>query len=170
MPKDVRYKAQKPSDSKRDVPSSQQVKIEFNKLCYCGLNRKLPGGIWFPSYRSTSSHEAQIKCNSSPQKKKSYKCQIYISLVSINSGKSIFGYGEYVKMYEDKQAFFFGFLVLEGGTDRLSQNVGKELPLNAAQHLRRTQISSTPRRKPETTHDTILYDIWCILLFNYFRA
>jgi len=28
--------------------------------------------------------------------------------------------------------FFFGFLTPEGGTDRFSRNVGKELPLLAA--------------------------------------
>jgi hypothetical protein len=36
--------------------------------------------------------------------------------------------------------------------DRLSTNVGKELPLHAAYYPRRAQISATPRRKPEFTH------------------
>jgi hypothetical protein len=48
------------------------------------------------------------------------------------------------------------FLTLEDGTDRLSRNVGTELPLNAALYPRRAQISSTWRRKPEITHTYIL--------------
>jgi hypothetical protein len=36
-------------------------------------------------------------------------------------------------------------------SDRLSRNVGKELPLHAAWYPRRAQISSTPWRKPEFT-------------------
>jgi hypothetical protein len=34
------------------------------------------------------------------------------------------------------------FLALEGGTDRLSENVIKELPLYTARYLRRAQISN----------------------------
>ena len=45
----------------------------------------------------------------------------------------------------------YGFLTLEDGTDKLFRNVGKELPLLAAQQPRRTQFSSTVRRKPEVT-------------------
>jgi hypothetical protein len=41
------------------------------------------------------------------------------------------------------------FLNLEDGTDRLSQNVGKLLPLNAEQYPRSAQIPSTSRRKPK---------------------
>jgi hypothetical protein len=37
---------------------------------------------------------------------------------------------------------FFDFLTLEDGTGRLSRNVGKELPLDAAQHPRIVQIST----------------------------
>jgi hypothetical protein len=33
------------------------------------------------------------------------------------------------------------FLTLEAGTERVSQNISKELPLYAAYYLRRTQIS-----------------------------
>ena len=33
-------------------------------------------------------------------------------------------------------------LTLENGTDRLSRNIGAELPLNAAQYPRRAQIST----------------------------
>jgi len=44
---------------------------------------------------------------------------------------------------------FLEFLTLEDGADRLSRNVGKELPLYAAQHPRTAQIPSTLRRKPE---------------------
>jgi hypothetical protein len=40
---------------------------------------------------------------------------------------------------------------LEDGTDGLSRNVGKGLPLDAALYPRRAQISSTLRRKPEIT-------------------
>jgi len=45
------------------------------------------------------------------------------------------------------QEFFFGFLNLEDGTDRLSRNFGKKLPLP-----KRVQLSATSRRKPEITH------------------
>ena len=37
---------------------------------------------------------------------------------------------------------FLGFLALEDGTDKLSRNVGKELPLYAAQYGRRAHISN----------------------------
>jgi hypothetical protein len=37
--------------------------------------------------------------------------------------------------------------------DRLSRNVGKKLPLLAAQQPRRAQFSSISRQKPEITHD-----------------
>jgi hypothetical protein len=36
---------------------------------------------------------------------------------------------------------FLDFLTLEDGTDRLSRNVGKGLPLDAALYLRRVHIS-----------------------------
>jgi hypothetical protein len=42
-------------------------------------------------------------------------------------------------------------LTLEDGTDTLSRNVGKGLPFDAALYLRRAQISSASRRKPEIT-------------------
>jgi hypothetical protein len=42
------------------------------------------------------------------------------------------------------------FLNLEDGTDTLSRNVGKGLPLDAVWHPRRAQISSTSRRRSET--------------------
>jgi hypothetical protein len=37
------------------------------------------------------------------------------------------------------------------GTDRLSRNVGKVLPLHAASHRKIEQFPSTSRRKPECT-------------------
>jgi hypothetical protein len=43
-------------------------------------------------------------------------------------------------------------LILVERTDRLSRNVGKELPLLAAWQTRRTQFSSTSRRKTEVTY------------------
>jgi hypothetical protein len=46
---------------------------------------------------------------------------------------------------------FLDFLRLEDGTDPLSRNVGKGLPLNAALYPRRAQISSASRRKREVT-------------------
>jgi hypothetical protein len=42
---------------------------------------------------------------------------------------------------------FLDSLILEDGTDRMYENVGKELPLYAAKYPRRGQISSTSRRK-----------------------
>jgi hypothetical protein len=42
-------------------------------------------------------------------------------------------------------------LTLEDGTDGLSRNVGKGLPLDAASYLRRAQMLSTLRRMPEIT-------------------
>jgi len=47
-----------------------------------------------------------------------------------------------------------GFLTPEDGTDSLSRNVGKELPLLAASWPRRAQFSSAPRREPEITHSS----------------
>jgi hypothetical protein len=44
-----------------------------------------------------------------------------------------------------------GFLTIEDGTDTLSRNVGKGLPLDAALYPRRAQISSASRRKPQIT-------------------
>ena len=44
------------------------------------------------------------------------------------------------------------FVTLAGGTDLLSQNVGKELPLIAASSPRRAQFWSTSQRKPEIRH------------------
>ena len=35
-------------------------------------------------------------------------------------------------IFKGQESFLFGFLITEDGTDRLSQNVGKELPLLAA--------------------------------------
>jgi hypothetical protein len=46
---------------------------------------------------------------------------------------------------------FLSFLTLEYGTDTLSRNVGKGLPIYAALYPRRAQISSASRRKPEIT-------------------
>jgi hypothetical protein len=43
------------------------------------------------------------------------------------------------------------------GTDTLSRNVGKGLPLDAALYPRRAQISSASRRKLEITNNTLLY-------------
>ena len=47
------------------------------------------------------------------------------------------------------------FLTLENGTDRLSRNVGKELPPLAAVEPIRPQFSDTSRRKPEIAHHSI---------------
>jgi hypothetical protein len=46
---------------------------------------------------------------------------------------------------------FLDFLILKDGTDRMYENVGKELPLYAAKYPRRGQISSTLRRKSNIT-------------------
>jgi hypothetical protein len=46
---------------------------------------------------------------------------------------------------------FSDILTLENGTDTLSRNVGKGLPLDTALYCRRAQISSASRRKPEIT-------------------
>jgi hypothetical protein len=50
-----------------------------------------------------------------------------------------------------KLLFFLDILTLEDGTDMLSRNVGKRLPLDAALYRRRAQISSASRRKREIT-------------------
>ena len=42
---------------------------------------------------------------------------------------------------------------LEDGTDRLSRNIGKELPINPEYEITGEQISSTSRREPEMTHN-----------------
>jgi hypothetical protein len=47
---------------------------------------------------------------------------------------------------------FLDFLTLEDGTDTLSRNVGKGLPLDAAWYPRRAQILSASQRKPEVTY------------------
>jgi hypothetical protein len=47
-------------------------------------------------------------------------------------------------------------LSIEDGTDRLYRSVGKELPLYAAYYPRRTHISSTSQRKPETVQNVTL--------------
>jgi hypothetical protein len=49
-------------------------------------------------------------------------------------------------------AFFSDCLALEDGTDRLTRNVGNELPIYIAGNPRRWQISYAPRWKPEITH------------------
>jgi hypothetical protein len=46
---------------------------------------------------------------------------------------------------------FLEFLTFEDGTDMLSRNVGKGLPLDATLYPRIAQISSASRRKPEIT-------------------
>jgi hypothetical protein len=43
-------------------------------------------------------------------------------------------------------------LTVEDGTDTLSRNVGKGLPLDAALHPRRGQFSSASRRKLEAVY------------------
>jgi hypothetical protein len=48
------------------------------------------------------------------------------------------------------------FLTFEDGTNILSQNVSKGLPLDAAQHPRRAQILSTLQRKPETKFISVM--------------
>ena len=50
------------------------------------------------------------------------------------------------------------FLTLEDGTDKLSRNVGKELPLFAAERARRAQFSATSWRKSEITHHLMLFE------------
>jgi hypothetical protein len=47
-------------------------------------------------------------------------------------------------------------LTLEDGADRLSQNVGKKLPLYAAWNPQRVQISFTMQYKPETLMETVV--------------
>ena len=49
------------------------------------------------------------------------------------------------------------FMTLEGGTDRLSWNVGTELPLSTALYPRRVQISSVLQHKPEIMHGDDLF-------------
>jgi hypothetical protein len=46
-----------------------------------------------------------------------------------------------------------GQAVQEDGTDRLSRNVGNELPIYAAINPILENMSFTPRRKPKITHD-----------------
>jgi hypothetical protein len=58
-----------------------------------------------------------------------------------------------INYWSHLQGSFFDFLTLEDGTDRLSRNVGIELPLGAAYCPRRAKISSTPRQKPELTQN-----------------
>jgi hypothetical protein len=53
-------------------------------------------------------------------------------------------------LYTNK-VLFMDFLTIGDGTDTLSRNVGKGLPLDAALYPRRAQISSASRRKPELT-------------------
>jgi hypothetical protein len=55
---------------------------------------------------------------------------------------------------------FLDFLTLEDGTDRLSRNVGKELPPYAAQYARTAQNSSTSRPESEVTQ------VSCCILYN----
>jgi len=44
--------------------------------------------------------------------------------------------------------------MLEDGTDKLSRDVGTELPLRVAEFPRRAQISSPSQWKPKITHYT----------------
>jgi hypothetical protein len=44
---------------------------------------------------------------------------------------------------------FLDFLMLEDGTNMLSQNIGKGSPLDTALYPRRAQISSASRQEPE---------------------
>ena len=46
-------------------------------------------------------------------------------------------------------------LFIEDRTDGLSRNVVKELPLYTAEYLRRAQVSSTSRQKPEITNSLL---------------
>jgi len=45
---------------------------------------------------------------------------------------------------------------LVDGTHRLSRNIGSQLPIYTAQHLRKARISFIPRLKPEIAHRTNL--------------
>ena len=58
------------------------------------------------------------------------------------------------------------FLTHEDGTDMLSGNVGTELPLYAAQHPWREQISFTSRREPEITQMQLV-EIKYLLVCRY---
>jgi hypothetical protein len=51
------------------------------------------------------------------------------------------------------------FLTLENGTDTLSRNVGKGLPLDVALYPRRVQFSSASRRKPEVAKMKLHHDV-----------
>jgi hypothetical protein len=51
---------------------------------------------------------------------------------------------------------FLDFLTLEGGTNTLSRNIGKGLPLDSVLHRRRAQISSASWQKPEITDIIII--------------
>ena len=55
------------------------------------------------------------------------------------------------KKYRQK-SYFSDILTLEDWTERLSRNVGKELPLHAAKEPWKEHISSITRRKPAVTH------------------
>lgn len=44
------------------------------------------------------------------------------------------------------------------GIDTLSRNVNKKLPIDAAQHPRRSKNSTTPRRKPQISHGTHFFN------------
>jgi hypothetical protein len=74
-------------------------------------------------------------------------------------------------------AFILDSLTVEDGTDRLSRNVGTELPLNTAHCPRRDQVSSTSRRKPGVTHVWNLINVFIpfctfseLFLYDYIGA
>jgi hypothetical protein len=75
---------------------------------------------------------------------------MYIFVISLS--RAIHLYLELVKGHEIEE----DFQTIEDGTDRLSRNVGTELPLNAALCPRRAQISCTSPRKPEVRIKTFV--------------
>jgi hypothetical protein len=65
-------------------------------------------------------------------------------------------FGTTYRYHLQGSTLFLAFLTLKDGTDTLSRNVGKGLPLDAALFPRRAQFSSASRRKPEVTDMTKL--------------
>lgn len=48
--------------------------------------------------------------------------------------------------------FFWHCLNLERGIDRLCRNISNHLPTHTAQHPRRDEVATAPRRQPEILH------------------
>jgi hypothetical protein len=65
---------------------------------------------------------------------------------------------------EEEEYDVYSNLTLEYGADRLSRNVRVELPIYAASHPKRAQISFTPQRQPQIAQDQIL-SLFCKLKY-----